>query len=192
MTVAFGSPTVRTGPLQSFESLEERVFTTVEAALGSTGVVRDEVDSVVLAADDIADGRAITTMLHATAAGAYFLDEIRTTNGSLTAQGDRHSGHPTPGRERRRQPRHQAVDPDGHGRRPGWSRRGPIASRSTPTAVAPAHRDVTGGTARRSRPGPRRSPARPRQPGPSGRGHRRQADGTSPALWVPRELAAHA
>ena len=43
------------------------------------------IDAVVIAADDLADGRSITTMLHATAAGAYLKDEIRTTNGSLVS-----------------------------------------------------------------------------------------------------------
>ena len=77
--------TATRGDLEDGESIEERVFGTVSAALEAAGVERDELDAVVIAADDLADGRSITTMLHATAAGAYLKDEIRTTNGSLTA-----------------------------------------------------------------------------------------------------------
>jgi hypothetical protein len=75
------------GDLAAGESLEERIFATVRACLDSAGCRQSDVDAVVLSADDVADGRSITTMLHATAAGSYRRDEIRVTNGSLSALG---------------------------------------------------------------------------------------------------------
>ncbi len=77
----------KTGELRPGEALIDRVFVTVRAALDAAGVDRDEIDSVILAADDVADGRTITTMIHATAAGAYLKDELRVTQGGLTALG---------------------------------------------------------------------------------------------------------
>jgi hypothetical protein len=74
-------------PLAPGEALIERIFATARAALDEAAVGFADVDSVVLAADDVADGRSITTMLHATAAGAYRKDEMRVTNGALTALG---------------------------------------------------------------------------------------------------------
>ena len=87
MRLAVSGLTALTGDLEGPESIEERVFRTVRAALDAAGLEPRDCDAVVLAADDVADGRSITTMLHATAAGAYLLDEIRITNGSLTALG---------------------------------------------------------------------------------------------------------
>ncbi len=87
MTTSIAGLTVDTRALADGESIEERVFATVRAALEQAEVERSQIDAVVIAADDVADGRSITTMLHATAAGAHFKDEIRTTNGSLTALG---------------------------------------------------------------------------------------------------------
>lgn len=77
----------RTGELEPGEALIDRVFATVRASLDSADVPFADIDSVVLAADDVADGRSITTMIHATAAGAYRKDELRITQGSLTALG---------------------------------------------------------------------------------------------------------
>jgi acetyl-CoA acetyltransferase len=61
--------------------LEEVVFDTTAAALEDAGVVREELDSVVLGASDELDGRSITSMLLAMPAGAFLKDEIRTTSG---------------------------------------------------------------------------------------------------------------
>jgi hypothetical protein len=77
----------RPGHLAPGEALIDRIFETVTASFAAAGVDRSDIDSVVLAADDLADGRSITTMLHATAAGAYRNDELRVTNGSLVAVG---------------------------------------------------------------------------------------------------------
>lgn len=68
-------------------SLEEAIFCSVRETLDRGGLETSDIDAVVIAADDVADGRSITTMMHATAAGAYLKDEIRVTGGSLTAVG---------------------------------------------------------------------------------------------------------
>jgi hypothetical protein len=77
----------RAGALEEGEAIIDRVFATARGALDAAGIDRSEIDSVVLAADDVADGRSITTMIHASAAGAYRNDEVRVTNGALTALG---------------------------------------------------------------------------------------------------------
>lgn len=66
-------------------SLEEAIFRTVRETLDRARLETRDIDAVVIAADDVSDGRSITTMMHATAAGAYLKDEIRVTGGSLTA-----------------------------------------------------------------------------------------------------------
>jgi hypothetical protein len=77
----------KTGELRPGEALMDRIFVTVRAALDAAGLERGDVDAVLIAADDVADGRTITTMIHATAAGAYLKDELRVTQGGLTALG---------------------------------------------------------------------------------------------------------
>lgn len=57
--------------------LEELIFQTTAAALEDCGLARDDVDSVVIAASDAIDGRCISSMLTAHAAGAYLRDEIK-------------------------------------------------------------------------------------------------------------------
>ena len=57
--------------------LEDLIFETTRAALDDAGVSRDDVDSVVIAASDAVDGRCISSMLTAHAAGAYLKDEIK-------------------------------------------------------------------------------------------------------------------
>jgi len=57
--------------------LEEMIFDTTAAALADAGLTRDEVDSIVIAASDAVDGRCISSMLCAHAAGAYLKDEIK-------------------------------------------------------------------------------------------------------------------
>ena len=57
--------------------LTELVFATVRRALDDAGRDIDEVDSVVIAAHDLVDGRSLSSMVSAPAAGAYLKDEIR-------------------------------------------------------------------------------------------------------------------
>lgn len=58
-------------------NLTELVFQTVRRALDDAGRAIDEVDSVVIAAHDLVDGRSLSSMVSAPAAGAYLKDEIR-------------------------------------------------------------------------------------------------------------------
>jgi len=59
------------------QDLAEMIFEAASGALGDAGIKIGDIDSVVLAAHDLIDGRSITSMLTATPAGAYLKDEIR-------------------------------------------------------------------------------------------------------------------
>jgi acetyl-CoA C-acetyltransferase len=59
------------------QSLTELVFEAARGALDDAGLEIDDIDSVVLAAHDLMDGRSITSMLTAAPAGAFLKDEIR-------------------------------------------------------------------------------------------------------------------
>jgi acetyl-CoA C-acetyltransferase len=58
-------------------SLNDLIFSTVSNALGDAGVSICDVDSVVLGAHDLTDGRSLSSMVTAPAAGAYGKDEVR-------------------------------------------------------------------------------------------------------------------
>jgi len=58
-------------------SLPELIFETVHEALERSELPFSEVDSVVLAAHDMTDGRSLTSMTTAPPAGAYLREEIR-------------------------------------------------------------------------------------------------------------------
>jgi len=58
-------------------NLSELIFDTVRQAIDDTGRGIDGIDSVVLAAHDMVDGRSLSSMVTAPAAGAYLRDEIR-------------------------------------------------------------------------------------------------------------------
>jgi acetyl-CoA C-acetyltransferase len=58
-------------------NLSELIFDTVRASVDDAGVDMDEIDSIVLAAHDLVDGRSLSSMVTAPAAGAYLRDEIR-------------------------------------------------------------------------------------------------------------------
>lgn len=66
-------------------SLTDLIFDGVSAALHDAGVPIAEVDSVVLAAHDLIDGRSLSSMVTAPAAGAYLRDEIRLSEDGLAA-----------------------------------------------------------------------------------------------------------
>ena len=51
-------------------SLEELIFAGVSSALTTSGIAIDAIDSVVLAAHDMVDGRSLSSMVTAPAAGA--------------------------------------------------------------------------------------------------------------------------
>ena len=58
-------------------SLTELIFCTVTKAVEDAGGSYDGIDSVVLAAHDLVDGRSLSSMVTAPAAGAYLRDEVR-------------------------------------------------------------------------------------------------------------------
>jgi acetyl-CoA C-acetyltransferase len=58
-------------------NLQELVFSAAHAALAGGGVPFAALDSVVLAAHDMVDGRSLSSMVTAPAAGAYLRDEVR-------------------------------------------------------------------------------------------------------------------
>jgi hypothetical protein len=66
-------------------SLPELIFRAVDAALTDSELSIHEIDSVVLSAHDIVDGRSLSSMVTAPAAGAYLKDEIRLAEDGLAA-----------------------------------------------------------------------------------------------------------
>jgi acetyl-CoA C-acetyltransferase len=58
-------------------SLNDFIFATVRRALADARVAIRDVDGVVLAAHDLTDGRSLSSMVTAPAAGAYLKDEVR-------------------------------------------------------------------------------------------------------------------
>lgn len=58
-------------------SLTELIFDTVRGAVDDAGQGFAGIDSVVLAAHDLVDGRSLSSMVTAPAAGAYLRDEVR-------------------------------------------------------------------------------------------------------------------
>lgn len=67
------------------ESLEELVHQASRAALRDAGIDRGDVDNVVACADDLEDGRAISSMVAASPAGSYRRDFIKTTDTGIHA-----------------------------------------------------------------------------------------------------------
>lgn len=66
-------------------NLMELIFDTVRAAIDDAGVAMDGIDSVVLGAHDLVDGRSLTSMVTAPAAAAYMRDEVRLSDDGLAA-----------------------------------------------------------------------------------------------------------
>lgn len=67
------------------KSLTDLIFDGVTAALADAGIAMDRVESVVLAAHDLIDGRSLSSMVTSPAAGAYLRDEIRLADDGLAA-----------------------------------------------------------------------------------------------------------
>lgn len=63
-------------------SLSEWVFDICDTALKNASTPRATLDSIVITAHDLVDGRGLCSMLTATAAGAYLKDEIRVSDDS--------------------------------------------------------------------------------------------------------------
>ena len=66
-------------------SLPELIFDCVRAALADAGVRMADVDSVCVAAEDLIDGRSLSSMITGPAAGAYLREEIRLSEDGLAA-----------------------------------------------------------------------------------------------------------
>jgi acetyl-CoA acetyltransferase len=66
-------------------SLQEMIFEGTNAVLSDAAISRSDLDSVVLSASDLIDGRGIASMASAAAAGAYMKHETRTTNDGIYA-----------------------------------------------------------------------------------------------------------
>ncbi len=56
---------------------EDMVFDVVKEALGSAGILREKVDTVVTASSDFLDGRTISNVFLSMATGAYLKDESK-------------------------------------------------------------------------------------------------------------------
>jgi acetyl-CoA C-acetyltransferase len=66
-------------------NLSELIFTTVRKAIDDAGRGMEGIDSVVLGAHDLVDGRSLSSMVTAPAAGAYLRDEIRYSDDGAAA-----------------------------------------------------------------------------------------------------------
>ena len=66
-------------------SLTELIFSTTRRAIDEGGKALDTIDSVVLAAHDMVDGRSLSSMVTGPAAGSYLRDEIRFSDDGAAA-----------------------------------------------------------------------------------------------------------
>ncbi|HEX4109243.1 MAG TPA: hypothetical protein VHX88_13990 [Solirubrobacteraceae bacterium] len=66
-------------------SLQDLIFSVARRALDESGVEFERLDSVVLAAHDMVDGRSLSSMVSAPAAGSYLRDEIRLSDDAAAA-----------------------------------------------------------------------------------------------------------
>ncbi len=74
-----------TGWADASLSLTDLIFKATSAAVRDSGVDMKRIDSVVLSAHDLVDGRSLSSMVTAPAAGAYLRDEIRLASDGLAA-----------------------------------------------------------------------------------------------------------
>ena len=76
---------IRCGWRDARRNLSELIFESVHAAIDDTQRGIDGIDSVVLASHDLVDGRSLSSMVTAPAAGAYLRDEIRYSDDGAAA-----------------------------------------------------------------------------------------------------------
>jgi acetyl-CoA C-acetyltransferase len=76
---------VTTSWADASKSLQDVIFDCTSAALRSAGADIDSIEAVVLGAHDLVDGRGLTNMVTAPAAGAYLKDEVRVGDDGATA-----------------------------------------------------------------------------------------------------------
>lgn len=65
------------------ETLYDMIFEASSLALADAGIDRKDLDSVVIACSDLIDGIGISSMVTATAAGAYLKDEIKVADDGM-------------------------------------------------------------------------------------------------------------
>jgi len=71
--------------MDASQSLTDLIFSGVTAALKDADMTLEAADSIVLGASDLIDGRSLSSMVTAPAAGAYMKDEIRLSEDGLAA-----------------------------------------------------------------------------------------------------------
>src|SRR5690606_7681353 len=76
---------VQSGWADAERDLTELIFRSVRTALDNSGIELDAIESVVLAAHDLVDGRGLTSMVTAPSAACYMRDEIRVGDDSMAA-----------------------------------------------------------------------------------------------------------
>ena len=76
---------LQTGWADATASLTDMIFRAVSSAVEASRAPMARIDSVVLAAHDLVDGRSLSSMVTAPAAGAYLRDEIRLAEDGLAA-----------------------------------------------------------------------------------------------------------
>ena len=76
--------TCHSGPKRR-TTLTDMIFEATSLALADADISRGDLDAVVLGAHDLVDGRGISSMITATAAGAMFKDEIRVADDGAIA-----------------------------------------------------------------------------------------------------------
>jgi acetyl-CoA C-acetyltransferase len=76
---------VRRGWRDRTRNLMELIFDATSEALAQSNLPFDAIDSTVLAAHDLVDGRSLSSMVTAPAAGSYLRDETRVSDDGATA-----------------------------------------------------------------------------------------------------------
>src|SRR4029077_12912038 len=69
----------------STRNLMELIFDCSSEALSASAATIDEIDSVVISAHDLVDGRSLSSMVTPPAAGAYLRDETRVSDDGAAA-----------------------------------------------------------------------------------------------------------
>lgn len=85
VTAYVGGTAVSIGWADQRSSLTELIYQTVTEALSDAEAVIDDFDAVVCACHDLVDGRSLSSMITAPAAGAYMKDEVRVSDDGAVA-----------------------------------------------------------------------------------------------------------
>lgn len=85
MVAYVGGTAVYVGWADRRRNLYELIFATVRDALDDAGLAITDFDSLVCACQDLTDGRSLSSMITAPAAGAYMKDEVRVSDDGAVA-----------------------------------------------------------------------------------------------------------